>query len=229
MPARRIAAAVKTCDDGQHFVGFNDKHERVRKATKQSAADAFVDDRELSGIGAHALDYVVDRRAEMSAQARSLVLVPVLRVNQLGAGGQGENNRIFYGQRCSSSAFKAVQLMPSGRSWSSVARRRSSSARCGAVKGSWPSSKLSQSCEISARRSGGVRRTSSSWVSKSICRAYEKARAKATGEARPERNQHLTRVLPQRPSMAFAGYRPRHDTSACPATYLTPRPGPRPA
>ncbi len=69
-----------------------------------------------------------------------------------------QDNRMRYGQRCSSSAFKAAQVTPSRRSWSSEARRWSSSARCAAVSGRWSSSRLSQSCEMSARRSGGVRR-----------------------------------------------------------------------
>ena len=70
LPVHRIATAVETGDDGQRFVGFDDKHQRVGKVAQQSTANAFVDDRKLPGIGAHALDYGIDRRAEISAQAR---------------------------------------------------------------------------------------------------------------------------------------------------------------
>jgi hypothetical protein len=171
LPVRWIAAAVKAGDDGQRSVGLDNKLQSEGKVAEEGAADGFVDDRKLPGISAHGLDYRFNRRPETSAQAGNLVLVPILRIDQLGAGGPSENNRIRYGQRCSSSAFKAAQVIPPRRSWSSVARRLSSSACCVAVRGRWLSSKLSQSCEISARRSGGVRRTSSSWESNSMHRA----------------------------------------------------------
>jgi len=94
LPVHRIATAVETGDDGQRFVGFDDKHQRVGKVAQQSTANAFVDDRKLPGIGAHALDYGIDRRAEISAQAGSLVLVPVLRVDQLRAGNSARAARV---------------------------------------------------------------------------------------------------------------------------------------
>jgi len=171
LPVRRFAAAVETRDDGQRFIRFDNKHERVGKAAEQGAVQVLVDHGKLAWGGAHSLDYGVNRCAETPAQAGSLVLIPVLRVDQLGAGARCKDYRIHYGQRCSSSAFNAAQVMPFCRSWSTVARRLSSSARCAVVRGRWSSSKLSQSCEMSARRSGGVSRTSSSWVSNSMHRA----------------------------------------------------------
>ena len=136
LPVRRIAAAVETGDDAQRFVGFDDEHQGVGEAAKQGATDALVDDGKLPWIGTHALDNGVNRRSETPAHARRLVLVPGLCVDQLGTGTWREDNRMHYGQRCSSSSFKAAQVMPSLRSRSSVARRLSSSARCAAVKGS---------------------------------------------------------------------------------------------
>ena len=168
LPVRRIAAAVETGDNSQRFVGFDDEHQSIREAPEQGAADVLVDNRKLAGIGAHALNDSVNHRAETSAQAGSLVLVPVRRVDHLGASGQGENNGIPYGQRCSSSAFNAAHVMPSHRSSSRELRRRSSSACCALVNGSCSCSRLSQSCAISERRSGGDKRTISSGVSSSI-------------------------------------------------------------
>lgn len=69
------------------------KHESVGKSPQQSTADVFVYDRELSGIGNHAFDHGVSDGTEASAQTTGLVLVPVLRVNQLEAGNAGEDNR----------------------------------------------------------------------------------------------------------------------------------------
>ena len=155
-------------DDGQRLVGFNDKHQGVGKAAEQGATHILVDHWELARICANGLDYGFNRGAKTPAQARNLIFVPVLRIDQLGAGAWCENNRKNYGQRRSSSDFKAAHVMPSCRSWSRVARRLSSSACCAALSGSWPSSKLSQSCEINARRSDGDRRTSSSRVSNSM-------------------------------------------------------------
>jgi hypothetical protein len=171
LPEHRIATAVKAGDDSERFVSLDDEHERVGKAAKQGAAHVLVDYGELAGGGAHALNHCVNRRAETPAQTGSFILILILRVDQLGAGARGKDNRMHYGQRNSSSVFKAAQVMPSRRSSSSVARRRSSSPRCAAVRGRWLSSRLSQSCEINVRRSGGVRRTSSSWVRFSMHRA----------------------------------------------------------
>jgi len=60
LPVRRIAASVKTGDDGQRLVGLDHEHERVGKAVEQGATDAFVDDRKLPGIGAHALNHGIN-------------------------------------------------------------------------------------------------------------------------------------------------------------------------
>jgi hypothetical protein len=119
-------------------------------------------DRELPGIGSHTLNHSIDGIGKTSAQAGRLVLVPIARFNQFRTSGGRKNDWVHY---CSSSAFKASHGIPLRRSWSSVSRRRSSSASCAAVKGSWSASRLSHSCEIRARRSSGVRRASSSWVS----------------------------------------------------------------
>jgi len=155
----------------RHFQGY-----RTLVASRRVAARCWSRRLDISASvysnpeNALAAPRIVPKLTLYGTQAGNLVLVPVLCVDQLGAGGEGEYNRIRYGQRCSNSAFKAAQVMPSRRSWSSVASRWSSSARCAAVRGSWSSSRLSQSCEINVRRSGGVRRTSSSWVSKSMRR-----------------------------------------------------------
>jgi hypothetical protein len=68
---------VETGDDGQSRV-VNDEHQRVGKTPQQGTADVFVYNRELPGIVAHALDHGVNRRAETSAQAGNLILVPAL-------------------------------------------------------------------------------------------------------------------------------------------------------
>jgi hypothetical protein len=112
------------------------------------------------------------------------------------------------GQRRSSSAFNASQVMPSRRSSSSEARRPSSSALCAAVRGRCSSSRLSQSCEINARRSGGVRRTSSSLVSSSMRRDYEKAGDGASASS--SNTENLLR----------AGLRPRLRLARIPAVLL---------
>jgi hypothetical protein len=61
---RRIAAAVETGNDRECLVGLDDEHERVGKAVEQGAADAFINDRKLPGIGAHALNHGINRCAE---------------------------------------------------------------------------------------------------------------------------------------------------------------------
>jgi hypothetical protein len=82
--------------------------------------------------------------------------------------GLSEDNRIHYGQRRSSSAFRDAHVTPLRLSSSSELRRCSSSASWALVKGSCSCSRLSQSCAMSARRSGGVKRTISSGVSGSV-------------------------------------------------------------
>ena len=80
-------------DHGQHSIRFDDEHQSIREAAQQGAADVPVNDRKLPGIGAHALDRGVNRRAETQAQAGALVLIPILRVDQLGASCEGKDNR----------------------------------------------------------------------------------------------------------------------------------------
>ncbi len=70
-----------------------------------------------------------------------------------------------YGQRFSSSALRDAHVTPLRLSSSSELRRYSSSSLCALVKGRCSCSRLSQSCAISARRSGGVKRTISSGLS----------------------------------------------------------------
>ena len=53
-----------------------------------------VDHRKLPGTGAHALDHRVNRLAKTWAQAGSFTLVPTLHVDELIAGGSGEDNRM---------------------------------------------------------------------------------------------------------------------------------------
>lgn len=82
---------METGDDGERFISLDDEHERVGKAMEQGAADDLVDDGKLPGIGAHALDHGFNLRPETPAQTGNLVLVPALRVDQLGAGAWGED------------------------------------------------------------------------------------------------------------------------------------------
>jgi hypothetical protein len=171
LPVHRIAAAVETGDDGQRFVSLDHEHKRVGKAAEQGAAHTLVNHRELGGVA-------LMRSTTVSTAARKRRPKPEASFSYQRCASISsararwvKGNRKYYGQRCSSSAFKAAQVMPSRRSWSSVARRLSSSVRCAVVRGSWSPSKLSQSCEIKVRRSGGVRRASSSWVSNSMHRA----------------------------------------------------------
>jgi len=113
------------------------------------------------------------------ALLRWLAFIPILRLDQFGAGGGRENDRICYGQRCSSSALRAAHVTPLRRSSSSKARRWSSSASCARIKGTSSCSRLSHSCAISARRSGGVNRPISSGVSNSMLSSLRnKTRAK---------------------------------------------------
>ena len=116
LPVRRIAAAVETGDDGQSRVVINNEHHRIGEAPQQGTTNILVDDRKLPRIGTHALNHGVNRRAKKSAQTWSLVLVPILRFDQLATGRPGEYNGMRYGQRCSSSAFRAAHVMPSRRS-----------------------------------------------------------------------------------------------------------------
>jgi hypothetical protein len=64
---RRISSAVETGDHRKRSISLNNKHQSVGKAAKQGAPDAPVDDRKLPGIGAHALDHGINRRAKTSA------------------------------------------------------------------------------------------------------------------------------------------------------------------
>ncbi len=87
---------METGNDGQRSVGFDDKDLSVRKAAEQGPADVLVDDRKLLGIGTPTLNHGANRRAEALAQTGNLILVPSLRIDQLGAGRQGKGNGIDY-------------------------------------------------------------------------------------------------------------------------------------
>jgi hypothetical protein len=118
------------------------------------------------GIGAHAPEECVNRFAEMPAKSWGFAFAPVLRFDHFPSRRRSESNAEHYGQRCSSSAFRAAHVTPFCRSCE--ARRRSSSACCAGVNGSGSCSRLSQSCAISASRSVGDNRTISSRVSSSM-------------------------------------------------------------
>lgn len=60
---------------------------------EQGAADFPVDNGKLAGIGAHSLDYCVNRCTETPTEAGSPILIPILSVDQLGTGTWGENLR----------------------------------------------------------------------------------------------------------------------------------------
>jgi hypothetical protein len=172
--------------DNKHIAVFlQSEKQGIGKVPHKSAAHLFEDGWKLPGILAHPFDHWVNRLAEASAQASYFAVVPVLRLDQLRAGGLGEDDRIHYGQRCSSSALRLTHVTPVRRSSSSEARRCSSSTFCASVNGSSSCSRLSQSCAISASRSGGVKRTISSGLSDSTAPAYGKTGLGAShGEGR---------------------------------------------
>ena len=121
-------------------------------------------------------------------------------------------NRIHYGQRRSSSAFRAVQVTPVRLSSSSETSLRSSSDSCERVNGRCSCSRLSQSCAIRAKRSGAVRRTISSGVGTSMPSSLREKRhgGKATenragGTAYPTWNQR-GEILNWRPAQHHTGF-----------------------
>jgi hypothetical protein len=137
-------------------------------------ADIFKDGGKLLEIIVHPFDQRVNRLAKTSSQPGGFAFVPILRLDQFPPRCLSEDNRIHYGQRCSSSAFSDAHVTPLRLSSSSELRRRSSSASCTLVKGSRSCSRLSQSCAMSARRSRGVKRTISSGVSNSMLSSLRK-------------------------------------------------------
>jgi len=106
---------METGDNEQGFV-FPDEEQRVRKAAQKCAAHVLEHDRKLPGVGAEALDEGVNRLAEMSAESGGFAFVPVLRLDDFPARALSENNPEHYGQRSSSSAFKAAHVTPLCRS-----------------------------------------------------------------------------------------------------------------
>jgi hypothetical protein len=58
---------MKAGDHGQGFIRFNDEHQRIGKAAKQSASHVLVDHGELPGMAADALDAGVECCAEAPA------------------------------------------------------------------------------------------------------------------------------------------------------------------
>jgi hypothetical protein len=88
---------VETGDDSQRSVGFDDEQQSVRETAEQGAADALVDDRKLLGLALIRWTTVPTAARKWPAQTGNLFLVPVLSVDQLGAGRQGEGNGVGYG------------------------------------------------------------------------------------------------------------------------------------
>jgi hypothetical protein len=94
LPAHRIPAAVEAGDDRQRFIRFEDEHQSVGITAQQGAPNAFVDHGKLPGIGHHPLNHGVDGGAETPAQSGGLVLEPILRFDDLSAGGLGKDHRM---------------------------------------------------------------------------------------------------------------------------------------
>ena len=191
---------------GNHDQGviLDNKKQRVREMAQETAANIPKHGGKLPGIIADSLDQSVDCLPETPAKPGGFALIPILSLDQLGPRGLSKDDRIHYGQRCSSSALRDAHVTPLRLSSPSELRRRSSSASCASVKGSCSCSRLSQSCAMSARRSGGVKRTISSGVSDSTLLAYRK---KGRG-ARPHTD--LTLAKPIGPRIP----RPRRDCAS---------------
>ena len=82
--------------DNQHgTVIFGHEKQRVGEATQGRAPHILENHRELPGIIAHAFDQGVHRLSETPSQASYFPFVPVLRLNQLGAAGLGEEDRML--------------------------------------------------------------------------------------------------------------------------------------
>lgn len=71
---------------------------------------------ELPGAGADSLNRAVDFLTETPAHTRSFAFILLLCFDKLGARRLGEDDRKHYGQRCSSSAFRAAHVTPFCRS-----------------------------------------------------------------------------------------------------------------
>jgi len=54
-------------DCQERSVRFNHEHQGVRKVAKEGAMNVLVDNRKLTGIGAHALDESGNRQSKISA------------------------------------------------------------------------------------------------------------------------------------------------------------------
>lgn len=132
----------------------------------QGTAHVVKHDRKLQRVVRDALHREVEFTSEPSAEAGSLPFVPVLPGDDFRSRVLGKEDRPRYGQRWASSAFRLSQVTARVRSWSNVARRRSSSAVCVAVSGISTSERLSHSCSMRLSRSRGDRRIISSSVSR---------------------------------------------------------------
>lgn len=71
---------------------LDDEEERVRKAAHQCTTGIAEDNRELERIRRDAADNCVDRVSEVSTESASLVLVPVLRLDQIRPRSLGEDD-----------------------------------------------------------------------------------------------------------------------------------------
>lgn len=72
---------MKTGDHSQCFIRLNQKHKRIGEVPEQGTMHVFVNGGELPGIGRHSLNHRVHLSTETPPEARSFVLVPILRID----------------------------------------------------------------------------------------------------------------------------------------------------
>ena len=119
----------------EQSVAIDSEMNHVWKTPHDRAADVLENSWKLQGALSDPLHRGIDLEAKASGQSSGLAFMPILRVDQFCARHLSKDNRENYGRRRSSAAFSAAQAAPWPRSWSSEARRFSSSVRCAAVKG----------------------------------------------------------------------------------------------
>ena len=76
-----------------HGVIRHREEQPVGKLPDAGAAQRLEHRRELQRVAGHAANGVIDFAAEAPAQARRFGFIPVLRLDHLGAGGLGEDDR----------------------------------------------------------------------------------------------------------------------------------------
>lgn len=91
-----IAAGVKTRDDKQVVIVFDNEKQQIGKPAQEGAASVFVDNRKLQRVGDHALDHGVNSFVKATAQIGRFAFIPVLRGNQFRPSGLSEANRIHF-------------------------------------------------------------------------------------------------------------------------------------